>query len=518
MMWRYGFILMFVALLALPLVLRAVGPGVAGPGPAGGAAGERLVIITAHTQDIRNEFRWAFADWHQRKYGRRVDLEYLSPGGANDIKRQLDNFYSQARASHGGSLPPEDSMDVTIDLVWGGGDFYFDHDLKSLGILKPIPIDPKLLAQVFPTATLAGTKLYDADATPPRWIGICLASFGIIYNPDLYRSMDLAAPTRWDDLADPQLCGSVALADPTHSASAAVIYLIVIERAMADAESQFFNQPQNHGVPVAALKGSPAYSSALDAGWKRGMDELVLLAANARYFSDSASRLPNDVAGGDAAAGVSIDYYGRATEQDVGSGRLRFILPVGGTAITSDPIAILYGVHGRRLESAQHFIEYLLSPEGQRLWILEPGQPGGPRQRALHRAPIRRSVYTDRAGWADDLDYFTAAEQFAQRPEWGSMLSDLRPIWAAAWIDARDDLRRAYIKILAVRDDQQRRGLLERLSDIPISRSDLAALIATRRKIESDPMQDPDQWKARQRLYWARRFMEHYRAVGALAQ
>ena len=517
-MRRYAYIAIFMVVLALPLVLRALSGAAHTPGPANGAAGERLVIITPHPQDTRNEFRWAFADWHQRNYGRRVDLEFLSPGGSNDIKRQLDNYYSQVRASHGGSLPPEDSMDVGIDLVWGGGDFYFDHDLKSLGILRPIPIDPKLLAAAFAQPTLAGAKLYDTDSVPPKWIGICLSSFGIIYNPDLYQSMGLSAPAAWDDLADPRLSGAVALADPTHSASAAVIYMIVIERAMADAQAQFLNQPQNRGMSAAALQASPAYRSALDAGWKRGMDELVLLAANARYFSDSASRLPNDVASGDAAAGVAIDYYGRATAQDVGPQRLRFVLPVGGTAISSDPIAVLYGVHGRQLELAEHFIQYLLSPEGQRLWILQAGQPGGPRQRALHRMPIRRSVYADSTGWSDNLDYFTAAGQFTQRPEWGAMLSDLRPIWAAAWIDSRDELRQAYAKILAVADRQKRQALLDQLVDIPISRSDLSALIAARRKIESDPTQDPDQWKARQRLQWARRFTEHYQAVGATAQ
>jgi len=517
-MRRYGFLLVFIALLALPLVLRALVKSAPAVAPTVTAAQDRLVIITAQTPDIRNEFRWAFADWHQQKYGQRVDLEYLSPGGGNDIKRQLDNFYTQARAAHGGTLPPEDAMDVDIDLVWGGGDFYFDHDLKSLGILRPIPIDRKTLAAIFPQPTLAGTKLYDTDSSPPRWIGICLASFGIIYNPDLYESMGLAAPAAWEDLADPRLCGAVALADPTHSASAAVIYLIVLERAMADAERDFFQQPQNRGAAPATLKTSPAYRAALDAGWKRGMQQLVLLAANARYFSDSASRLPNDVASGDAAAGVAIDYYGRQTEQDVGPHRLRFVLPAGGTAITSDPIAILYGVHGRKLELAEHFIEFLLSEQGQRLWILRAGVPGGPRQRALHRAPIRRSVYTDRADWSDDLDYFTAAGQFTQRPEWGAMLGDLRPIWTAAWIDSRDQVVRAYRKILALPDPQRRAVLLGQLVDIPISRSDLSALIAARRKMESDPTQDPDQWKARQRLEWARRFGEHYQAVGASAQ
>jgi hypothetical protein len=215
---------------------------------------------------------------------------------------------------------------------------------------------------------------------------------------------------------------------------------------------------------------------------------------------------------------VAIDYYGRATAENVGPHRLRFILPADATAITSDPIAILYGVHGRKLELAEHFIEFLLSEPGQRLWILRAGAPGGPRQRALHRAPIRRSVYADRADWSDDLDYFTAPGQFTQRPQWGAMLSDLRPIWAAAWIDSRDELVCAYRKILSMPDQRKRQALLDQLADIPITRGDLGALIAARRKIESDPSADPDRWKAQQRLDWARRFREHYQAVGEAAR
>ncbi|MGD0462338.1 MAG: extracellular solute-binding protein [Tepidisphaeraceae bacterium] len=516
-MRRYGFILAFVMLLIAPLAAHALH----GAWRTGGVAdsGERLVIVTPHLQDIRDEFRWAFADWHQKKYGYAVDLEYLTPGGTNDIRRELDLKYRAIREANNGRLPPEDQVNIGIDLVWGGGDYYFNSQLKPLGILHPLDFDPHYLAEVFPQPALAGVKLYDqargpsGQSLPPQWVGVCLSSFGIIYNPDLYRSLNLPAPRTWSDLADPRLFASLSLADPTHSGTATVTYMTIIQRAMADAEADFFNRAENRGKPSAQLKAAPQYQVALDAGWKQGMRRLLLIAANARYFTDSSSQPPNDVAGGDAAAGMAIDFYGRVTEESVGPDRQTFIAPRAATAITPDPIAILYGTHGKQLELARHFVEFLLSPEGQRLWILKPGQPGGPRNRALRRSPIRQSVYADRAGWADDLNYFASASGFNQHAEWLGTQSELPPIWAAAWIDQGDELHAAYAAVLAVSDQNRRAHLLFELSDIPISRTDVTTQIAQRKRIETDHTEDLDLWKARRQLEWSQRFAQHYRQV-----
>jgi iron(III) transport system substrate-binding protein len=514
-MGRYGFILLFLAVLIGPLLARGL------RGHEAGVAGseEKLVIITPNGQEIRNEFRWVFADWHRQKYGAPVELVFLTPGGATDVRRQLDTIYRAIRDIHGGALPPEDQIDTGIDMVWGGGDYEFNSKLKPLGILHPLDLSVKTLAEVFPQPTLAGVKLYDqgrdksGNAIPPRWVGVCLSSFGIIYNPDLYRSLDLAPPKTWSDLADPRLFSGLSLADPSHSGSAAVAYMMVIQRAMADSEGDFLSQPENAGKTVAQLKSAPQYQAALDAGWKEGMRRLVLIAANARYFSDSGAQPPNDVAGGDAAAGMAIDFYGRVTEQTVGSDRATFITPRAATAITPDPVAILYGCHGKQLELANHFIEFLLSPEGQKLWILKPGEPGGPRAMALHRSPIRQSVYLNRAGWTDDINYFENAAGFNQRGEWNATFSELPQIWSAAWIDCRGDLLDTCRQILVIPDESRRARLLAELSDIPITRLDVTREIAEYGRVAADHSQDPDVWKARQRLEWARRFAEHYHHV-----
>ena len=53
------------------------------------------------------------------------------------------------------------------------------------------------------------------------------------------------------------------------------------------------------------------YQIAISDGWHRGMSELLKIAANARYFTDSSSIVPNDVSRGEAAAGMAIDFYAR---------------------------------------------------------------------------------------------------------------------------------------------------------------------------------------------------------------
>src|SRR5439155_12003894 len=88
----YVFILLFLAALALPFVLRLAVTG----GRARGASGRdaaTLVVITPHNLDIRREFAHAFSRWHARKYGRRVTIDYRVPGGTNDIRRQLEHTY-----------------------------------------------------------------------------------------------------------------------------------------------------------------------------------------------------------------------------------------------------------------------------------------------------------------------------------------------------------------------------------------------------------------------------------------
>lgn len=507
-MRRYAYLILFTIVLVTPVVMHLVSRGHTGARIA--AASDVLTIISPHNQDIRREFQRAFSDWHERMYGSAVRIVYLNPGGTADIRRLLERKY----AAHRGDPA---ALDIGIDLVWGGGDYFFDGELRPLGVLQSMRLDPRLLTDAFPATTLSGVKLLDTtrDATgrlTPQWVGVCLSGFGIVYNPDLYATLDLPAPAAWADLTDPKLADLVALADPTHSGSAAVAFLMVLHRAMADAEAEFFEaQPDARRLRGEELNATPAYTAAIAAGWKKGMAQLLLIAANARYFSSSASQVPHDVGNGQAAAGMAIDFYGRVYQESVGPQRCRVVMPQGATAITPDPVGILAGVRGRQLELALHFVEFLLSREGQLLWILRAGQKGGPVERGLRRPPIRRDLYADRTGWTDDINPFEEKHGFTQRPEWNRLFSDTRPIWAAAWIDARDWLKSAHRAILSVPDESRRDALLRELADLPIEMSDVQRLMAERRA--ATEARRGEEWKAANRIHWTKVFRDHYRQV-----
>jgi len=399
-MRRYAYIICFLLVLVTPFVLRLVLVKGSTPGTATGGDALTLVVVSPHNDDIRLEFSTAFSAWHLKKYGREVKLDFRTVG-TSDVKRLIETTYREIKQRNGNALPTDEKLVRSgLDVVWGGGDYMFDRELKPLGVLRPIELDPKLMAEVFPQPTLAGVKLYDfaKDAAgkplPPRWIGVCLSSFGIVYNPDIYRTLGLAEPATWNDLADPKLIGLISLADPQHSGSAAVAYMMVIQRAMADAETAFLDShPDLKARPKAEWSKNAEYKEELAAGWKRGLRVLTQIAANTRYFADSSTIVPNDVGNGEAAAGVAIDFYGRVTQESLGSDRCRFVSPRAATAITPDPIAILYGTTGEKLTLANHLVEFLLTREAQLLWILNPGQKGGPSIRSLRRPPIRFDLY-----------------------------------------------------------------------------------------------------------------------------
>lgn len=506
----HGPLFAFSTVLLLPFAVRlwlSSSPPASGTAPAVSEV-RALSIITPHNQDIRRAFELAFTDWHRAQFGEGIALTFLSPGGTNDIVRFLEDAYG-AYEDSSGKLPPEEEINIGIDVVWGGGDYTFERNFKP--ILQPLRLPAELLQQVYPQTDLAGVALFDPDAlrgTAPKWVGVALSSFGIIYSPDVYESIGAKPPETWTDLARPELAGLLALADPTRSGSAASTYMMVLQRAMAVAERGFLAAHPELGTG-AELEENSDYREAIGRGWKEGMRTLVLMAANARYFTDSASRPCADVGDGESAAGIAIDFYARVYEDEIGARRLRFIAPRGATAITPDPVGVLYGTRDEHAVTANRFVQFLLSREGQRLWNLDAGQsPYLPR--SLRRLPVRRDVYVDREGFADTDNPFELAAGFNMRQRWMRQLGRLLPIWAAAWLDAKSSLDQAYRAVLTVPEPARREQLIFELSDIPIEYDELAQPSAG-----AVPGVDARLVAARQRSSWGERFRSHYRAVRA---
>ncbi|MBB5349928.1 ABC-type Fe3+ transport system substrate-binding protein [Haloferula luteola] len=384
---------------------------------------DRLVVVTPHNESIRREFGEAFAAHWKAKTGRPLFIDWRSPAGGGEILRVLDAAFSAAK-----DLGKEGTE---YDIFFGGGekDFRKQADLGRLAKLEVFSRHPEWFADTAVPAEFTGQTFYDADH---RWVGVCVSQFGILYNTDALAWIDVAPPTRWDDLRDPAYFGRLALADPTMSSSVMQSFEMMIQEQMQKVLREQGDSPE-----------------ARQKGWENGMMLILNMGANARYFSDSSSKIPHDVALGDAAAGTTIDFYGRTMEEIVahdGHSRLKWIAPSGGTPVSVDPVGVFRGApHG---EVAQEFVEFCLSEAGQVLWNQRAGSPGGPQAQALRRLPVRRDLYTpDRLQRFSDPDAmpFERAGEFVYQPELtGAAFNALRIIIKSMCIAPHEELKRAW--------------------------------------------------------------------------
>ena len=173
------------------------------------------------------------------------------------------------------------------------------------------------------------------------------------------------------------------------------------------------------------------------------------LGANARYFTDAAPKIALDVATGDAAAGMCIDFYGRFQSEagaHGGPSRIGFVMPPGGTAIDADAVALLRGAPHRDLAIA--FIEFAISPVGQKLWNFKIGAPGGPEHYALRRLPVLPELYRPEydALRSDPGEHpLEQARSFEYHPSWTApLLRAMAFLLRSMCVDTQNELAEAY--------------------------------------------------------------------------
>ena len=384
------------------------------------------------------------------------------------------------------------NVGIGIDLFFGGGSYDFSQQAAAGRLVDSgfITAHPELFGDG-PTRIpqfLGGEPYWDKNGL---WIGTVLSAFGVCYNFDGMRQVvdreraggvlvpdttNLRArdgrPDGWEDLANPLCFGRVALADPNKSGSVAKAFEMIIQQqiqlARPRVEGLFGpHRPSADTVAPSEAVETPIFEpeamegqrrKQLHEGWERGMRLIQMAGANARYFTDGAPKVAIDVADGDAALGMAIDFYGRfeaETSRDprTGQERMRYFNPPGGTSTGVDPIGLLRGAPHRELALA--FIEYVLSEDGQKLWNFKVGAPGGPEKYALRRLPIRREMYAaDLAGYRSDpgVDPYEEAKNFTYHPEWtASLFSPLRFIVRVICIDPHDEAREALAALIKAR-------------------------------------------------------------------
>lgn len=437
---RVQILAVFAALavvLGIPFALR---PAQSRGGEEGAA---RLIIVTPHIEQIRVEFAEAFDAWHRKVHGTPAVIDWRTPGGTSEIIKQLEAQYTAALAQGRYEVgtdakgKPEVRMaagTVGYDLMFGGGSF--DHGRLKIGVAFPnseakglpkefrvpmgVPVGfgQAYLDEMFGLNQIGAQQLYDSEQ---YWIGTALSSFGIVYNRDLSEKLSIAEPTSFEDLTDPRYFGLIALADPRQSGSITTTFDSILNNK----------------------------------GWEQGWRILREIAANTRYFTNSAPKPPIDISAGEAAAGLAIDFYGRGQAQYVGkradgTDRLGYVDPVGATYIDADPVTLLRGAP--HPEMAKRFIEFCLTEEAQALWnfgLRKKDGELGPRQHVLRRMPVRRVMYEKYAERFVDrgIQPFQAATQVKTQGWRGA----IGVMMGAFSIDIADDQREAWRYLIAAR-------------------------------------------------------------------
>jgi len=492
-MKQFLILLSAALIVALPFFFRRE------PVSGGGGKGcPELVIITPHNEAFRQEFAEGFSEWHRKKFGCPVRIDWRVIGGTTEIMRYLTSEYA-ASAKHyvdaqQGSAPRredqrighvDDPAKITcrIDLFFGGG--VYDHaKAEKQGLTVPAWGVTGVPDGLF--EDVAGRELIPRELNGEIWrgnafYGCVLSAFGICYNADRLTDLGIARPpAAWDDLADPRYFGQLGLADPTKSGSVAKAFEMIIQTQCAKAvaasgytREQVRLYETRIGTSGKDPGGRPpdvpqAYQDAISRGWLEGVNLVRRIGANARYFTDASGKVPVDVGMGAAAAGIAIDFFGRlqAELSALPGGRpvMAYVTPVGGSSVTADPVSLLRGAPHREL--AVRFIEYLLGKEGQQLWDYRVGTPGGPRRFALRRLPIRRDFYPSddpvlQAAfeahrpyladplWQPDTDAYRLGSAFRYEPRWTAAHFGIqRDLIRAMCMDSGDELKRAWQAVL----------------------------------------------------------------------
>ncbi len=294
-----------------------------------------LRVITRHGYDILDRAKGAFLKSELAKKYRIVDIRWLPV----DPSQWIDLIKLSAKK------PGKE-----IDVAWGGGPTLFDM-LNMEGLLAPLSSDEvmKVIKEI--PDNIAGSSMKRLNKEGKIvWVAAAIASFGFTINKKYLEKMGLPMPDSWISLANETYAitlpaPSVGVADATRSTSNTRMYEIIVQ----------------------------AY------GWNEGWKIITLMGANSRIY-DQSGLVRDAVIRGDIGVGITIDFYGY-TAQIQNPGICKYILPKDGTIVNGDPIALL--TTSKHPEAAQAFIAWVLSVEGQKIWLDEN----------INRMPVNAKVF-----------------------------------------------------------------------------------------------------------------------------
>jgi len=250
--------------------------------------------------------------------------------------------------------------------VWLGGGSDAFITAKKEGLLA---------AYLSPNASQVNPAFRDPEG---YWTGVSLVLVGFIVNEERLQSRGLPQPYKWTDLANPIYANEIIASNPTTSGTA---YTTV------------------SGI-LQLYKG--------EKGWAF-LDQLY---RNVPYLEKSGAAPAKLVLTGEFSVGIAPDPHIAVLRNP--HAPVKAIYPQDGTLAWPSPVAIIAGA--KHPDNAQRFVDWVLSPEGQRVLMqASPRLPttdvpvisGVPKPEELHLIPY------DFAKWGASRNQ--VIEQFRQR-------------------------------------------------------------------------------------------------------
>ena len=389
---------------------------------------DQLIIISPHPESIESEFGSNFEKWYKEQTGRPVKTDWRDVGGTSSNYRHIDSEFKRV---------PEG---IGIDIFFGGGtDNYLR--LADMDLLTPYKLPDSQLDQI--PQSYHGIPVYDSQY---RWYGAALSSFGIMYNDQLRALNSLPEPKKWEDLGNSALINLIGAADPRESGSAHMMYEIIL---------------QTHG-------------------WEKGFALLTKLGGNVKKFSAGSNVIPRDVGAGQVIYGLAIDFYAYSQIAALGSDRIKYVLPTDGTVVNPDSIAILKGAPN--LSVAKKFLEFVLSEQAQKLWMLRDSDEEGPEWKGgLNRASVLPDLYDklgDRCVVSNPFEL--ELSPFPYDADKGSARWDIvNDLFGILIIDSHTDLVDTWRAIANSQDSDKRSMAIAELVKMPVTEDEAMAMAAS---------------------------------------
>ena len=276
-----------------------------------------LTIVTSLDTTTTNAFRTHFLETPQAVNLGITDIDFRQVTTEDGWKKLLQD--------------PSKS----VDLAWGFSRDYF-YNLEEWNLLKPITNSTLLnyINENIPDG-ICGLETKHYNDSELVWFGTSLRTYGYTVNHDFLDTYGLPVPTSWEELASP-------------------IYYI-----NSDVNSI------GMGDPPLTESNTRIYQAILQAfGWEDGWSILTRMGANAGIYPGSVATRAAVVSGEVGIAMTTSSYGFLAMRENTNT---EFIIPQGNAVI--DFCSISIGINCDNQEGAESFLQFVVSPEGQAIWL-----------------------------------------------------------------------------------------------------------------------------------------------------